>query len=139
MGVLTGLVGVGGGFLIVPALVILGGLSMRRAVGTSLAIIALKSAAGFAKYLGVLSSLNLSIDWKTTGLFIAIGIVGTLIGKTLSNRIDQLLLRRVFAAFLLVMGLFVLGKEVPRLLTTDRTPPTHVIQSGHVIGQHSQE
>ncbi len=63
VGVLTGLVGVGGGFLIVPALVLLGGLSMRLAVGTSLMIIAAKSAAGFWKYLDVLAATNTYVDW----------------------------------------------------------------------------
>lgn len=116
VGVLTGLVGVGGGFLIVPALVILGGLDMHRAVGTSLAIIGLKSLTGFYKYLGVLGAMHLSIDWATVGLFIAVGVIGTVIGKQLSNRMNQVLLRRVFAGFLLVMGFFVLGREVPSLM-----------------------
>src|SRR5690606_1166020 len=111
VGVLTGLVGVGGGFLIVPALVILGGLPMRTAVGTSLAVIALKSLAGFYKYLGVLAELDLRVNWSTVGLFIAIGIVGSLLGKAVSGRIDQVTLRRVFAVFLVIMDLFVLGKE----------------------------
>ena len=115
VGGLTGLVGVGGGFLIVPALVILGGLSMRTAVGTSLAVIALKSVAGFYKYLGVLESFDLQVDWSTVGLFIVIGIAGTLVGKSVSQRLDQVTLRRVFALFLVVMGLIVLGKEGPRL------------------------
>jgi uncharacterized membrane protein YfcA len=64
VGVITGLVGVGGGFLIVPALALLGGLSMHRAVATSLVIIALKSYSGFYKYLDVLDKQDLELDWQ---------------------------------------------------------------------------
>lgn len=116
VGVLTGLVGVGGGFLIVPALVILGGLPMRMAVGTSLAIIALKSFAGFYKYLGVLADLELKVDWTTMWLFTAVGIVGTVVGKSIGGRIDQATLRKVFAVFLVAIGLLLLGKEAPKLM-----------------------
>lgn len=63
VGVLAGFVGVGGGFLIVPALVLLGSLPMVLAVGTSLVIIALKSFTGFVKYLDVLEVLDLTLDW----------------------------------------------------------------------------
>jgi uncharacterized membrane protein YfcA len=111
VGVLTGFVGVGGGFLIVPALVILSGLSMRRAVATSLVIIALKSAAGFWKYLGVLDSMGSSVDWKTIGLFGAVGIVGSFAGKALSGRLNQNALQRGFAVFLVVMACFIVVKE----------------------------
>ncbi len=120
VGVVTGLVGVGGGFLIVPALVMLGGLPMRTAVGTSLAVIALNSLTGFSNYLRVLASLQLHVDWSTIGMFVAIGIVGSLAGRAVSDRIDQLTLRRVFALFLVVMGLFVLGKEGPRLFAPEK-------------------
>jgi uncharacterized membrane protein YfcA len=116
VGVVTGLVGVGGGFLIVPALVVLGGLPMRMAVGTSLAVIALKSGSGLYKYLDVLETTGASIHWPTVTAFTLIGIVGSLIGKQLSLRFDQNALRQGFAVFLLVMGLFVLGKEAPGLL-----------------------
>lgn len=129
VGVLTGLVGVGGGFLIVPALVILGGLPMRTAVGTSLAVIALKSLAGFYKYVDVLADLDLQVDWRTVGLFIAIGSVGSLLGKAVSGRMDQLTLRRVFAVFLVVMGLFVLGKEGPRLLSEEKSSPAVAVDN----------
>lgn len=117
VGVLTGLVGVGGGFLIVPALVILGGLSMRMAVGTSLAIIALKSFSGFFKYQSVLSDLSLSVNWTTIAIFVAVGIVGTFLGRRLGTVINQVTLQRVFAAFLVVIGLFVLVKELPNAVT----------------------
>ena len=77
VGIVTGLVGVGGGFLIVPALVVLGGLPMRLAVGTSLTIIAMKSLSGFYKYLEVLESLQASVDWQTVAAFVVIGVVGS--------------------------------------------------------------
>lgn len=116
VGILTGLVGVGGGFLIVPALVVLAGLSMRVAIGTSLAVIALKSLTGFYKYLDVLEEIGASIDWWAVTAFIAIGVVGSLAGKIIGSRVNQDSLRQAFAVFLVVMGVFVLGKELPRVL-----------------------
>ena len=116
VGVLTGLVGVGGGFLIVPALVLLGGLSMRLAVGTSLLIIAAKSAAGFFKYTDVLAETGQHVDWQLIGLFAAIGIAGSFVGNALSQRVPQAQLKRGFAVFLVVMGVFILGKEGPAAL-----------------------
>ena len=107
VGVLTGFVGVGGGFLIVPALVLLGGLSMHLAVGTSLVIIALKSFAGFAKYLDVLAALGLAVDWPLIAMFVAIGAVGSFLGNWLGGRIPQQRLREAFALFLVAMGIFV--------------------------------
>ncbi|MGW8368435.1 MAG: sulfite exporter TauE/SafE family protein [Gammaproteobacteria bacterium] len=116
VGALTGIVGVGGGFLIVPALVLLGGLGMQLAVGTSLVIIAMKSASGFVKYLDVLDRLDLSLDWKVLGLVTACGIVGTFAGNALSGRIPQSTLRRIFAIFLLVMGGWILWQTVPKVI-----------------------
>jgi uncharacterized membrane protein YfcA len=116
VGVLTGLVGVGGGFLIVPALVLLGGLSMRLAVGTSLLIIAAKSMAGFWKYTDVLAETGLYVDWSLIGIFAAIGIVGSFAGNALSQRVPQAQLKRGFAVFLVVMGGFILAKEGPKAL-----------------------
>lgn len=111
VGILTGFVGVGGGFLIVPALVLLGGLPMRRAVATSLVVIALKSAAGFWKYLGVLAGTGAGVDWTVIGLFILVGFFGSLAGKAISGRVNQAALQRGFAVFLVVMALFIIGKE----------------------------
>ncbi len=108
VGVVTGLVGVGGGFLIVPALVLLGGLEMHRAVGTSLTIIALKSFTGFVKYLDVLADLELVVDWQLISIFVMIGTVGTVIGSRLASRMPQQRLREAFAVFLVVMGVFML-------------------------------
>jgi uncharacterized membrane protein YfcA len=111
VGMLTGLVGVGGGFLIVPALVLMGGLGMRQAVATSLVIIAGKSAAGFWKYLGVLAEGDMRVDWETIGLFILIGGGGAILGSRIGGRVDPRLLRRCFGVFLVVMGVLIGVKE----------------------------
>lgn len=126
VGVLTGFVGVGGGFLIVPALVILGRLPMRLAVGTSLVVIALNSFSGFFKYLEVLSTLHLAVNWETIGVFVAVGVVGSLAGRAISGRINQASLRRGFAGFLVVMGIFVLTME-GRIMLAKRA--THAVAS----------
>ncbi|WP_412061958.1 sulfite exporter TauE/SafE family protein [Rubrivirga sp. IMCC45206] len=123
VGVLTGLVGVGGGFLIVPALVLLGGLSMRMAVGTSLLIIAAKSAAGFWKYTDVLAETGLHVDWGLIGIFAAIGIAGSFVGNALSQRVPQAQLKRGFAVFLVVMGIFILYNEAPAVFATALLTP----------------
>ncbi|MHC4407780.1 MAG: sulfite exporter TauE/SafE family protein [Planctomycetota bacterium] len=99
VGVLTGIVGVGGGFLIVPALVLLAKLPTRRAIGTSLWIIALQSFAGFAKH-----ATMSPVDYQIVGLFLALGIAGSVAGTTLSQRIPQVALRHAFGWFVLVMA-----------------------------------
>lgn len=113
VGIVTGLVGVGGGFLIVPALVLLGGLSMHMAVGTSLVIIALKSFSGFYKYTDVLAELGLGLDWGIILVVTGLGIVGSFAGNLIGTRIPQGALRRGFAVFLVVMGTFILWQNLP--------------------------
>ncbi len=103
VGVLTGLVGVGGGFLIVPALVLLVRIPMKQAVGTSLAVIALKSATGFLGYLG-----QVEIDWPFIGLFTALAIAGILIGTRIVRFVPHRALRCAFAVLLLAMGAVIL-------------------------------
>lgn len=115
VGAVTGLVGVGGGFLIIPALVLLGGLSMRLAVGTSLVIIAIKSYVGFIEYLNVLDSFDLTLDWEIIGLFSVIGILGGWLGHKICHKVDQALLKKIFAVFLLLMGAFILYKNLALL------------------------
>jgi uncharacterized membrane protein YfcA len=117
VGVLTGLVGVGGGFLIVPALVLLGGLSMHKAVATSLVIIALKSYTGFFKYLDVLEHQNLELDWKAVGLVTVLGIGGSFFGNFLASRLPQQKLQKIFGLFLIVMGTYILARSVPAVLS----------------------
>jgi uncharacterized membrane protein YfcA len=116
VGALSGLVGVGGGFLIVPALVLLAGVPMTSAVGTSLAVIAMNSFTGFGKYLQVLEAKGVALDWRTLLLIAAIGVVGSLAGNRLGRRLPQSSLRRLFGIFLVVMGLFVAADAGPRLM-----------------------
>lgn len=107
VGLLTGLIGVGGGFLIVPALVLLSGLSMKQAVGTSLSIIALKSFAGFAGYAG-----SVDIDYSLLGSFAVIAIIGSLIGGQIAERLPDELLRRGFGGFLLIVASYILLNQL---------------------------
>lgn len=108
VGTLTGFVGVGGGFLIVPALVLLGGLPMPLAVGTSLFLIALNSFAGFYKYLHLLPALGLSVHWANAGLFILVGTLGSFLGGRMAVRLPHETLKRGFALFLVGMGVYIL-------------------------------
>ncbi len=103
VGILTGLVGVGGGFLVVPALVVLGGVAMKEAVGTSLVVIALKSAAGLLGYLG-----QVEVSWGFVAVFTAVAIAGSVGGSYLVRFIPGGALRKGFAAFLILMGAFIL-------------------------------
>lgn len=112
VGVITGFVGVGGGFLIVPALVLLGGVPMAMAIGTSLLIIALKSFVGFAKYYQVLSAQQLSFDWLVIGIMIVGGVVGSFIGIWIGDKLPKDKLQKSFAVFLLVMAAVVLTQSV---------------------------
>lgn len=107
VGVITGLVGAGGGFLVVPALALLGGLSMPVAVGTSLVVITMKSFAGLAGYL-----TSVELDWALVGAVTVAAILGSLLGSRLAGRIPEALLRKGFGVFVLVMGVFVLIQEL---------------------------
>lgn len=106
VGVLTGLVGAGGGFLIIPALVVLSKLPMKEAVGTSLVIIAVKSLIGFFGESG-----ETIIDWIFLAKITAFAIVGIFIGMALSKKIDGSKLKPAFGWFVLVMGIYILIKE----------------------------
>jgi uncharacterized protein len=106
VGILTGLVGAGGGFLIIPALVLFSKLPMKQAVGTSLLIIAAKSLFGFTGDLG-----QHQLNWLLLGSVTALAIAGIFIGNRLSKNIDGNALKRVFGWFVLVMGLYILAKE----------------------------
>ncbi|MBG6226448.1 putative membrane protein YfcA [Arthrobacter sp. CAN_A2] len=108
VGLVTGLVGAGGGFLVVPALALLGGLPMSVAVGTSLVVISMKSFAGLAGYL-----TTVEINWPLTLAVTAAAIVGSLIGAQLAGRIPEQALRKGFGWFVLVMGAFVLIQQAP--------------------------
>ena len=116
VGLVTGLVGVGGGFLIVPALALLGGLSMHIAVGTSLLIIALQSCVGFLEYHHILQAQQLFVDWNVVFVFAGVGIVGSLLGNRLGRHIPQAQLKRIFALFLFALGLFILVQNTRSLI-----------------------
>ena len=116
VGILTGFVGVGGGFLIVPALVILGKLPMRLAIGTSLVIIVFKALVGFVKYEHYLVAHDMSVDLQTILIFATVGVLGSIAGRAINTQLDQALLRRVFAGFLILLGGFVVIREGGNLM-----------------------
>lgn len=107
VGVITGIVGAGGGFLIIPALVLLAKLPMKKAVATSLLIIAIKSLIGF---IGDVE--NLDIDWTFLLTFTSISVVGIFLGIYLSNFIEGKKLKKGFGWFVLIMGIYIIYKEL---------------------------
>jgi uncharacterized membrane protein YfcA len=107
VGVVTGLVGAGGGFLVVPALALLGGLPMKKAVGTSLLVIAMKSFAGYAGH-----AAHVEIDLQLAAIVSGAAVVGSFLGSGLANVVPPDLLRRGFAGFVLAMAVFVLAQQV---------------------------
>ncbi len=108
VGVVTGLMGAGGGFLIIPALVLFAGLDMKIAVGTSLFIIAAKSLIGF---IGDLQTGRL-IDWQFLLLFTGFSIVGIFVGIKLGQRVDGRRLKKGFGWFVLIMGIYMIIREL---------------------------
>jgi uncharacterized membrane protein YfcA len=110
VGLVTGLVGAGGGFLVVPALALLGGLPMAAAVGTSLLVIALKSGAGFLGY-----ATHVSVDAGLALAVTAAAVAGSFGGARLAAVLHPDRLRRGFALFVLVMAAFVVAREAPPL------------------------
>ena len=107
VGLLTGLLGAGGGFLVVPALALLGGLAMPAAVGTSLVVIAMNSAAGLAGHLS-----GASMDWRLAGMVTAAAVGGALLGTRLTSRVNPDGLRAAFGWFVLLMASLILAEEV---------------------------
>jgi uncharacterized membrane protein YfcA len=103
VGVLTGFLGVGGGFLIVPALVLLVGLPFRQAVGTSLVVIAMNSLAGFLGHLH-----GPPLDIGTVAIFVTAGLTGALVGARLTRFAHPEHLRKVFALFVIGLAIFLL-------------------------------
>jgi len=124
LGFITGLVGIGGGFLIVPMLVLVRRLPMHRAVGTSLAVITINSISGFLQITAMSSAgadaastrpiaagtvvEAITLDWHTIGVFSVIGCIASIAGNAIGGRIPAVALRRVFAACLLLMAAFIL-------------------------------
>ncbi len=106
VGLVVGTVGAGGGFLVVPALVVVGGLAIEQAIGTSLLVITLQSIAGF------LGHDHAAIDWRLTLSITAAAVVGALLGGTLTARVSPTTLRRSFGWFVLAMAALVLVREL---------------------------
>ena len=107
VGAITGLIGAGGGFLIIPALVILANVEMKMAIGTSLIIIAVKSLIGF--FLG--DALIMDVDWQFLIIFTMLSFVGVFIGSFLSNFINGEKLKKGFGYFIFVMAIFIFYME----------------------------
>lgn len=117
VGILTGVVGVGGGFMIVPALVLLANIPMKQAVGTSLLIIALKSFSGFIGYLDIVT-----VDWAFLAKFSIFTILGIIVGTYLVRFIPANKLKKGFAIFLIVMGIFILYKNKDKIMISNSAP-----------------
>lgn len=107
VGILTGLVGAGGGFLIIPALVLFANLPMKRAVATSLMIIAIKSLIGFLGDIG-----NIIIDWEFLSLFTGVSVVGIVLGIYLNNFIEGRKIKKAFGWFTLAMAIYIIINEL---------------------------
>lgn len=142
VGCVTGFVGVGGGFLIVPALVLLGGLPMHTAVGTSLAIIFINCASGFGKSIAVLHEQGMDVQWRTIAIFAGLGIVGSVLGASLGKRMDHRTLRRVFAVFLVVMAGYIVWRQWPKVFGPGAPAPVQPErppESGTVLAPRASE
>ena len=112
VGLLTGFVGVGGGFLIVPALILLGGIAMSQAIFTSLVVISINSGSGFIKYQSILHENNQLLDWPTISIISIIGIVGSFVGQYYSMKLPQQKIKNAFAGFLTIMAIFILCQRL---------------------------
>lgn len=119
VGGVTGLVGAGGGFVVVPALVVLGGLAMPQAVGTSLMVIAMQSFAGFAGHLH-----GVQVAWPLTIAVTTLAVAGALVGSRLTGRINAEVLRRAFGWLIVAMAGFVLAMQTPISLRDAVLRPT---------------
>jgi uncharacterized protein len=124
VGAVTGLVGAGGGFLVVPALALLGGLPMDVAIGTSLLVIAMKSSAGLAGFIG-----HTQIDWILALAISASAVSGSVVGGLLSGKVSGRALREGFGWFVVAMGLFTLAQELPEALGADASLAVAVLVS----------
>jgi uncharacterized membrane protein YfcA len=107
IGVITGIIGVGGGFLIVPVLVVLSGLSTKRAIGTSLSIVALNSFSGFEGY-----AHSIAVDYELMAIFTIIAIIGSFIGHMIFNKLHPEHLKKAFGFFLIFMATYMFIKSI---------------------------
>lgn len=133
IGLLTGIVGIGGGFLIVPALVLLAGVPMSQAVGTSLVVITMNATSGALGYAG-----QFDLPWRFLLAFTAVAVAGILVGTRLVRFVAQQSLRRAFAVFLVVLAALILFQNRARLLsasTMNRGAHGDVIRSATASGE----
>jgi uncharacterized membrane protein YfcA len=107
VGALTALIGAGGGFVIVPALVYLAGVPVREAIGSSLLIITLNALSGFAGYIG-----EVPIDWRLVGIFTGVAAVGALLGSRLNRHVPQVRIKQAFALLILTLGGYLVLRQV---------------------------
>ena len=107
VGALTALIGAGGGFVIVPALVYLAGVPVKQAVGSSLLIITLNALSGFAGYIG-----EVPIDWRLVGLFTSVAAVGALLGSRLNRHVPQVRIKQWFALLILTLGSYLVIRSL---------------------------
>lgn len=122
VGAVTGLVGAGGGFLVVPALVLLGRLPMEVAIATSLLVISLKSFAGFAGFLG-----HTELDWTLVAAIGSASVLGSFAGAALATKISTRALRQSFGWFVIAMAIFILAQELPPLFGYPARPVAAVV------------
>ena len=125
VGIVAGLVGAGGGFLVVPALNLLGGLRMTRAIGTSLLVIAMQCFAGFAGHVA-----DVNVDIPLLAMVTAAAVAGSFFGGRLANKVHPANLRRGFGVFVLVIGALILIQQV-REVAVDR--PNDSAEPGAVL------
>ena len=107
IGLITGILGAGGGFLIIPALVLFVKLPMKTAIGTSLVIIAINSIFGF-----LFSLKQTHLDWKILLLFTGLAIIGIYLGSLSAEKISSRILKKIFGWFVLLMAIYILIKEL---------------------------
>ena len=112
VGLLTGFFGVGGGFVVVPALVLVLGFAMPVAVGTSLLVISINSASALIARLGH----GLALDWALIGSFTAAAIIGSLLGGRVTSRVQPRLLAQGFALLLVAVALYTAARSIPQLV-----------------------
>jgi hypothetical protein len=125
IGLLTGVVGAGGGFVIVPALALLCALPMRAAVGTSLLVITMNSFAGFAG-----AAAHASIPWLVVGVMTTSAVIGSFAGASLANRVSPASLRKGFAWFILAMTAFMVWKQIPAQIVVMMGGVRHLLALG---------
>lgn len=117
VGVIAGFVGVGGGFLIVPALLLVGAIPMSMAIGTSLSIIFLQSSVGFAKYYYLFSQqTEYQIDFTLVAIMASIGALGSILGSKIGDKLPQQKLKQIFGILLIVMGIGIFSSSLWQLM-----------------------